>query len=249
VIITLSSGKKKIEFLKQCFDQSSFSTIRLLENGLLATPFVLFLFYKSAWLFTPIVFACSTLVVYMPIQIKTHVSIPTPFGKFPFEFTRGFRQYFLGYLALYFICYFAISEDNFNLALICLLGVFLINDIYYSPIEPNYYVWIYSHSPLQFLLHKFSVIALFSLLPALPIVIALFYLFTSSYLLILLAIIAGIGYTALFMLGKYKSFPFEVSVTDGFIIAASVVFPPFLLLSLPIFYLYAIKNLKLCLHD
>jgi hypothetical protein len=187
--------------------------------------------------------------VFIPVRIKTNITVPTPFGRLPFEFTRGVRKLFALYFIAFFITYFAIEANNFNLGLFLLMVTFILSSTYYSSAEPLYYLWVYYHNPKLFIKHKFRTILIYSLLPGLPITISLFIFFPTYYWVVLIALLVGIMYVVLFMLAKYANYPHEMSITDGVIVAACVMFPPTTLIIIPFFYFRSIKSLSKILHD
>jgi hypothetical protein len=243
------SSKKRVEFLERCFKENEFYRIRILENGILALPFVCFLIYKNETLLSIGLLLSSFILTLLPVRAKFNITIPTPFGKFPFEFTRGFRRFFLLHFVAYFVTYFAIESNNFNLSIFILLITFLISAVYYSFVEPLYFLWIYNHNPKLFIRHKLRTIFMYSLVLELPIAISLFIFFPAQYWITLIALLIGISYVALFMLMKYVSYPFGVTFADELIVAACVLYPPLILVVAPLFYYRSVKTLSKFLHD
>lgn len=248
-LIISISGAERTHFLKQCFKAKQYYKIRLIENGGLALPFACFLVYKNAPILSLLFLIIALTLAYIPTWIKPNITIPTPFGKLPFEFTRGFRRFFVLVFASYFIAYFAIESNNFNLGLFLLLATFILSSTYYSPTEPFYYLWIYNHNPKLFIIHKFRTILIYSLLPGFPITISLFIFFPTHYWMILIALLVGIQYIILFMLAKYANYPHELSISDSIILTASVLFPPLMLIIIPFFYYRSVKTLSKILYD
>ena len=249
VCLTYASSAKRIEFLQQCFKESDYYKIRMLENGLLALPFVGFLIYKNEVLLPIGLLLSAFMLPLIPLRTNFNFTLPTPFGKFPFEFTRGFRRFFLFHLLAYFVTYFAIASNNFNLAIFILLAAFLLNAIYFSYAEPLYYVWIYNFNPKLFLRHKLRTVFIYSLVLVAPIAVLLFVFFPFEFWITLIALLVGIAYVVLFMLMKYANYPHEASITEGFVGAACVVFPPLILISAPFYYYRSHKTISNILHD
>lgn len=235
--------------MKRCLNPKEYIKVRLLENGLLAVPFAGTLIYKSAFLLAAVFMVAAFALLLLPAAAKLNRTIPSPFGRFPFEFTRGFRRFFLLYFVAYAITYFAIVANNFNLGAFFLLMSFLLNATYSSYAEPLNYVWIYHHSPKRFLAHKLRAILVYSIWPALPVAIALIVFFPTYFWVIPILLCLGTAYTAMFMLAKYASYPYEMSITDGLLLSVSVVFPPLLLITIPLFYRRSLKTLNPLLRD
>lgn len=243
------SRNERSEFLQACFKTKEYHRIRLMENASLILPFLAVLIWKGELFISLPLLTIALVLVYLPIRARFSMWIPTPFGRYPFEFTRGFRRTILLYFLAYILSYFAVHANNFNLAAILILATFLISATNFSVAEPVYYVWIYKQGPKYFLFEKVRVILLYVLLPSLPIAVALFIFFPITYWLTLIGLLVGVGYVLVFMLAKYASYPFELSISDGFVIVACIFFPPFMLIALPYFYLRSIKTLSTILHD
>jgi hypothetical protein len=249
IALSFTDSSKRIEFMKQCLNAKDYLNIRLIENGLLALPIVCFLIYKDEPILA-LIFALSAFALLLiPASAKLNRTIPSPFGRFPFEYTRGFRRFFLLYLTCYGITFFAILANNFNLGTFILLLSFLLNATYYSYAEPLHYLWIHHHNPKHFIAHKLRTIIIYSVWPALPIAIALLVFFPSYFWVIPIALSLGILYIVLFMFAKYASYPYEMSITDGLIVSVSIVIPPLLLISIPLFYHRSLKALNPLLRD
>lgn len=249
IVGTISTSRKRNEFIQQVFKTKVFFKIRLLENGSLALPFSCVLFYKGELLLTLLLMLAASTMALVPANAKLNKTIPSPFSRFPFEFTRGFRRFLLLHIIAYVLTYFAIESRNFNLIAFFLLVSFLISAAYYSFAEPLYYLWIYQHNPKLLVRHKLRIIFTYSMIPVIPIAASMFIFFPLYHWLTLLLLLIGIMFVILFMLVKYANYPFEMSITDGFIVAASILFPPISLITIPIFYYRSMKNLNKILSD
>jgi len=249
MFIVFISTTKRIEFLKQCFRAKEFINIRILENGVTAIPFVFILIYNGSLSLAILFLLIALILTFLPASIRLNRVIPSPFSRFPFEFTRGFRRTFFLHIIIYVFTYFAIESKNFNLSAFFLLVSFLISATYYSFAEPLFYLWIYQHSSKLLIEHKLIIIFTYSMVTVIPIVVSMIIFFPSHYWVILLLLLIGIMYVVLFMLAKYANYPFEISITDGFIVAASILFPPVALISVPFFYYRSMKGLNKILRD
>lgn len=247
--IVLIANSKRIEFLQHCFKTINYQKIRLLENTVMVSFFVGYLLYQQAFVVAPVLVLIAVFLSF--IQLKTNISIviPSPFGRFPFEFTRGFRRLFFVYFAAYLLSYWAIVANNFNFGLVILLATFLASAAFYSHLEPTYYVWIHSGNSKRFIGKKLRTIALYSLLPSIPVISILFMFFPENYWMIIAGVCSGILYVITFMLAKYANYPHELSITDGFITAGCIFVPPLMLIIIPVFYYRSAKNLRSLLYD
>ena len=123
-IALLTIGKlselHRCNFLKTCFPRHTYRNIRILENIILGIPFIAFLLYKQEYQYLPIIFL-SVLAFYdYNYRNIWNFTIPTPFGKRPYEFTRGFRNTFFIFPLAYSLCIIGINVNNFNLSLFSL---------------------------------------------------------------------------------------------------------------------------------
>lgn len=216
----------------------------MLENGSLALPFSCVLFYQGELPLGLLLILVALSLILLPASAKLNTVIASPFGRFPFEFTRGFRRFFILFITSYVIVYFAVISNNFNLAGLSLLTTFLVSATYYSTTEPLYYVWVYWNDPKRFIRHKLRIIFVYSIVPAIPIATTMIIFFPPDFWITLLLLLIGTMYVVVFMLAKYANYPFEMSITDGFIVAGSILFPPLLLVIIPIFYHRSLRTLN-----
>jgi hypothetical protein len=79
--------------------------------------------------------------------------------------------------------------------------------------------------------------------------IALTVFFPAYFWVIPILLFLGTAYVTVFMLAKYGSYPYEMSITDGLILSVSILFPPLLLITIPFFYHRSLKTLNPLLRD
>ncbi|MBC8753670.1 ABC transporter permease [Kordia sp. YSTF-M3] len=242
--LKLGSVKRNI-FLKKCFLPEAYWKVRILENTLFVLPFSSFLCYKQAFIEALIIHSCAIALSFFNTIGMRSITIPTPFGKKPFEFVIGFRNTFWVFPLLYTLTFIAISVNNYNLGIFSLIGAFVCCMSYYSKQEPLYYIWVHSMSPKEFLNHKIKTALLFSSILLLPIAIGLSFFFPLSTLQITaLFLLLGFCFICVTILGKYSNYPSQVPIAQAFAMLISILFPPLLLLIIPLFYKRAIKNLN-----
>jgi hypothetical protein len=236
---------KRTVFLKKCFPPETFWKVRMLENTLFILPFSSFLCYKQAFIEIILIHVGAIVGSFFNnLGIKS-ITIPTPFGKKPFEFVIGFRNTFWVFPLLYMLTFISVSVDNYNLGIFSLIGGFVCCMSFYSKQEPLYYIWIHSMSPKEFLNQKIKTAFLFSSILLVPIVIGLTVFFPLSTLQItLLFVLLGFSFIMVTILGKYSNYPSQVPIAKAFAMIISVMFPPLLLLIIPFLYKRAIKNLN-----
>jgi len=243
-IISKLNSANRNDFLKVCFSTKKYFQLRMIENMILTFPFVLFLIYKSEYLCALILPILSELIALVNIDNKLNFTIPTPFFKYPFEFTVGFRNTFFVFAFVYFLTFMAIYVGNFNLGFFTILVVFITCMSFYSKPERAYYVWIFSLNPKSFLFRKIMIALLFSTILSLPILLSMSIFFPDKIWILL--IFQGIGYIYLttVILAKYADFPEEINFSQGVLFFLGLVFPPFILVIIPLFYSQSVYSLN-----
>ena len=248
-VVNLLSGEQRQDFIDQCFHVNEAKRIRVIENLLLSFPFAIVLGYHFEFVLSAIVLLGSVLLVYVPIVSPVKYVLPTPFGGRPFEFIRGFRKQLLIFPFLYLLTYFSIHSENFNMSMVVLLISFIVSGNFYSPIEPEQYVWIHGYGARKFLMKKIGTAIIYGLILSAPIAIAQLTFFPFETIYVLAGLVVGLIYLSLFAIGKYCNFPSDMSISDGLKIAACIFFPPLAIFVIPHLFLKAKNNLTILLHD
>ena len=137
-----------------------------------------------------------------------------------------------------------ISVGNLNLGIFSLILTLLSCLNYYTNSEDEFYVWIFSLTPKEFVRYKLKNIIHYSTILCLPIIISLSIFFYTK-----IDIIVGfqfLGYLFIFttMLAKYSVFPEKLNIRFVIVFALTVWLPPLLLLIIPYLYLQSTKKLK-----
>lgn len=249
VVVSLSlcgilSEIKRNEFLKTTFKTSEYRQIRIVENLLVSAPFILFLLYKLLFLSAVILMVASVLLSLIKIKTIFSFTIPTPFNKKPFEFTVGFRNTFYLFPVAYVLACIAVSIDNFKLGVFAMMSLFAISLSFYSKPEDEFYVWSFSLNSRQFLFEKIKTALLYASFLIIPIVLVLGTAFYQNGLYILLWFLIGYAFLIAVVTAKYTVFPDEMNLTQGFLIAVSLFFPPLLLFVIPYFFSQSVNRLK-----
>lgn len=243
------TAKDRSDFLHTVFGDQENRRIRVLENGILSLPFVVVLAIKGAFWELSVLLLLGSVLAIFSFHSSTNLSIPTPFAKQPFEFTVGFRKTFFIFPIAYGLTIIAISVDNLNLGIFSMLLLFLTAMNYYLKPEPQYYVWIHSHTPNAFLFYKIRVATKNMLLLCSPILLGLLAFYPSNYGLLLLFFMAGLLLLCTVIMAKYAAYPRELNLPETILLALSIVLPLFVVFTLPFFYSKALKQLNSILHD
>lgn len=245
-IVTILSlnGVKRNDFLKTNFDRTRYNMLRMIENGLVVLPFLLYLIYEGEFLLALALVSIAFLLAFYKTGKSWSKTIPTPFRKFPFEFIIGFRKTFWFIGIAYFLMGKGMQVDNFNLSLFGLFLIFLCSMTYYANAEDEYFVWIYNINAKEFLKKKLITslicISILSFIGLLLLLIGYpnnFWITLGVY---------GIGYMFLtsMIYVKYSAFPHELSIPQLIIYAISLIFPPILFVTMWIFYSQSKKRLE-----
>ena len=247
--ISKLSEPRRNDFLKSVYNKYNYKKLRILENILYCLPFTLFLIYKKQFIFSIIINFFVVLITLFNFSTNLNITIPTPFSKKPFEFTVGFRKTFYVFPIAYFLTYISVSVGNFNLGVFSMLLIGITCFSYHSKTENEYFVWNYNLSSKEFLLKKTKTCLTYFLILSLPIIISLGISFFNQINILIVFILLSYAYLTAIIFAKYSSFPNEMSLSQVILIGLSFMFPPILLIFIPLFYSQSIKKLNTILND
>ncbi|MCC6726896.1 MAG: ABC transporter permease [Saprospiraceae bacterium] len=235
--------RSRNDFLKSIFKIKKYRTIRLLENSAIALPFLIILLIKGDYWIAFATIAGAIAMAFIQIGRSSNFTLPTPFGRWPFEFTAGFRKTFYLHLFAYFLTIMGIWVNNFNLGIFSILVVFVVCLTYYGELEADYYIWVHSQKSKSFLWHKIKTALLYSSLLSLPITGVLCGFYPQFFHIILAVQLLGYSYLSCFILAKYAAFPHPISLPQSILFAVCFAMPPLLLLVIPYFYRQSTQKL------
>ena len=246
-ILSVFGGRERNNFLQITLKKADYRKIRIIENTLLAFPFVVFCIIQGEYLS-----GLAILILGAAISLFNQVSsfdfvLPTPFSKRPFEFTSGFRASFWLFLLAYFFSYQSIRVGNFNLGIFSLCLPFLTILSFYVKPEPLFYVWVHAQNPRAFLTKKLKTAFLFSFLVSLPILLSLLFFFPERGFLLFAFELLGFLFVFSALLGKYAYYPSELNLIASLALGLCFLVPPVLLVILPFFFIRAKQNLQFIL--
>lgn len=232
------------DFLRSTFPRRLYARISLLENLILALPFLLFLLLRVAWL--PGIALAVVVSALSRIRPRGSASMnfPTPYSRLPFEFTRGFRLSWAFYVFIIFLLFMAVITPNSNLGVFAMLLIFPQAAYFYFEPEDPYWVWIYADTPASFLQFKIRLALTLANLTALPAFLLLFAFFPEQFPLLLGAMLLGSLWLVTTILAKYSVFPEKMQLPQELILIASIFLPPSMLLSIPWLFRRACNNLQ-----
>jgi len=232
------------DFLKICFTDKTYRSVRIAENLIIALPFLAFLLYKQRFFLALLLSVLMIFSATVNTRARFSFVIPTPFSKNPFEFTVGFRNTIYLFALTYGLTVIAVVVDNFNLGAFALIVTLLIPCGFYMKPENSYYVWQFNLSPARFLYYKMKTAFVYSLLLSLPIILVLSVFYLENAWIPVLCFILGYAFLVLFILIKYACFPDETGIPEGIVIVLCFIIPPLLLVMIPYYFNQAVKQLK-----
>ena len=239
---------KRNELMRILFNQSRYRIIRMTENILMVTPFNLYMIVNG-YLAQALILTLFAALTSIWSPKMTSYTLPTPFGRIPFEFASGFRASFLLFLIAICLLVAGSVYANFNLSVSSILLISVTCFFYYLNAEDEYLVWIFKKDPPGFLLHKFtSAFIYFSTSNFIPLTV-LAVSFPENIMISFGVYLAGLIYLLLIILAKYASFPSDLNIPYGLLFGFTIFFPPFILLSFPYLYIRSKQKLSDFLYD
>ncbi len=247
--LTLPLNEKgRNDFLKITF-LNNYKRLRIFENLLITAPFLLFLLIQHSFWYPLFIIAYSIIISIFNFNTSVNRTLPTPFGKQPFEFLVGFRKTFFLLPLAYYLAYQSFILNDYHPGLIAIFMMIAICISFYSIPEKEIFVWWFNLSPRNFLLNKVKTALLYSTCLTLPIILLLVAFFPSEIIMVLAILLLSNLYLITAIFKKYSNFPYPASITEGLLFGISFVFPPLLLLVTPMFYSQAIRSLNLILKN
>lgn len=249
IVLQLNEYRRN-EFIKSIFPVREYFKIRMLENSIVCLPFVAFLFYKQIIILPLVLLTVSIILAFFSFKSINNITIPTPFGKKPFEFPMGFRKTFYIFPLAYYLTVQSVLSGNINLGIAAFLLIALVVLTYYSKPEDQYYIWSYTVSAKTFILGKIKTGFLLFTLLSLPSTVPLILFFPNELDTMIIFVLISYVYIITIILAKYSAYPNKVNATEGMFIGMSVMFIPILVVIIPLLYIKSIKQLKPILeHD
>ena len=242
------SERERNDFLRATFSMGEYRQIRMGENCGLVLPFAAYLLYAGQYALAGGLLLSALLLSQIQFGHRLHFTLPTPFYRYPFEFTQGFRRFWWLYLLAYFVGYKAVEVNNFNLGAGSLVFVFLLGISHYAQPENPYFVWIYASTARGFLFKKMATGLGYSSILALPLVLGLGWHFHGQVWILLGVQCLGYLFLATMLLAKYSAFPNEMSLPQALLLGLSFWFPPLLLFVIPLFYTRSLQRLNVVLQ-
>jgi hypothetical protein len=243
------SASGRNNFIKSVYSANQYHAIRLAENSLVCLPFLGYLLYQGFFLEAGALLLAALLLSLFRFNAMSSFVVPTPFYKYPFEFLVGFRKVFLLLPIAYALAVIGYFAKNNNLGIAAMLFVFALCISFYNAPEKSIFVWIYKASPKQFINQKISIGLKYSSFLTLPILLFLCVVSPENADVYLLFQLGGYAFLIAVIIAKYASFPEQISMPHGIVIAVCLAMPPLILLVIPFLFNKAVLNLKSILND
>ncbi len=231
------------EFLKNTYSKADCQKIRLLENLILVTPFVCVLVYQQAYFESLILYIIGGISSYFNEINRFRWVLSTPFYRFPFEFTSGFRRSYWVFGLCYALAVVSVNMGNFYMGAFSLILTLSTCWSFYAKPEPDFYVWIHAETPSSFLWKKMKIALFYGVMISLPLLLVLSLVFPEKTYILLIIEGAGMLYLMTILLGKYAYFPAEINISASVLLTMSLFFPPFLVFLIPYLYVRSKRNL------
>jgi hypothetical protein len=234
----------RLRFFAVHFSKPSIRNMNLLQALILSIAPLLVLLLARQFMLAGIFIALMLLRALVPLQIAANKTIPSPFGRWPYEFTRGFRLRFWLLPLCVFILIMAWKTSNPNLGLFAIAIPYLMCIGFQLNPEDSHFVWIHHHSPGAFLWHKIKISIRYTALLGIPLSIAHLIVFPSAWLANAVLCLTGFALVITALLAKYATFPSELNLLAAFVLINSMFFPPLMLLAIPVLFNKAARNIQ-----
>lgn len=241
-ILINMSNKEHNRQLKIIYNQKKHNIIRIIENGIVALPFLLYLLYEKEFIMVLILSFAAILLAIISISNNFQRTIPTPFSKWPFESIIGFRKLFLLFGLLYFLIFKAIQVGNYNLGMVSYGALYFVFMAGYFKPEPKYFVWIFNDIPNGFFKRKIRDVFICSSILTIPALISLIFFLPQNFMIPIAISLVGFIFLISMIFAKYSAYPREMNLPQGILFALSLWFPPMLLFVIPLFYKRSKQN-------
>jgi hypothetical protein len=235
-VLSQLSDKGRLDFLRVTFTRRRLRQIRLAENALLALPFGLALALGlQLWPLVALALGAPLLSL-VSMGRRGNWVVPTPFGRWPFEYVVGFRWTFWLPPLLGFVTYQAIKVDNANLGIAVMAVWWLVMASFHQRAEHEHFVLLHKGGITSFLRGKITIAALASNALSLPFALATCIAWPSNSGLVVVAQLAGTAFVVTWLLAKYAHYPEPLGLLPSLVLLAAVLCPPVMLLLIPHFY-------------
>ncbi len=255
-ILAKGSTVKRNNFLYLNYSNGLFYLLRMVENLIVISPFVIFYLVQNEILKSMSLILVAFAMVLLRSRSVKSIVILQPFSKYDYEWIAAFRKYFLLPIPFLIGYCMGIIVHNYSLSLVC-GGVLMLNLAlpFQETIEKPVFIWQYKLSAVSFLKEKAKRIFNYSLC-----FIGFFLLIIAfnpgKWLSILFVCFWCLLTVIVSLITKYSRYPSSTSsVNQSLLVGASLaaLFQPYLI-PVVLFLAYSqlnnsIRSLKAILDD
>jgi hypothetical protein len=243
-VINEARTPRRIQFLRSIYSSGRFHKIRILEDLIVASPFIIPLLIQRHLIHAVVLAVFAAATSSWGFNWKVMRTIPTPFGSRPFEFAVGFRKTFVFILIAYGVAILSIPVGNANLGMVAYLALFVIIATYYLEPEQVHFVWSYSLEARRFIIEKIKTCLLHMSMLNLPALLLIAVFYPGSWMQLMAVFIIGHCFVIMMLLAKYAAYPERIGLSESVLIGLCVYLPPAMLVLIPYFYTRSLQRLK-----
>lgn len=244
IIIYLLSDTDRIKFYKQTYSKKTFLQVRFFENMLVSIPFIICLISFKAIIPAVVLFLILSTSIFINPNVTSLIALPTPYYKYPFEFTAGFRLSWPILIIHYIIYINAVAVSNSYLGTFTLISTALCSTLYYQFQEASFFIWIYNLDSKNFIFYKLKIALSYTLLTCLPLLITSIIVWPYMTHWILLLLFFALLFISSIITAKYVMYPNIFNLPLALLLSIGFVIPPLLLFIYPYLYRRASRNLN-----
>ena len=241
-------SSEKFEFLGLQFSKRDIRYIRLIEHQAIALPFLVVLLVTGQYLLSFILLIAVTLYAQVRFKGLHFNGLPSPYKRFPFEFTIGFRKNILFLLLAYAIGITGCVVGNYNIAIFGMMILSFIMMNYYGLPEARIIIWEDIRSSKALLHYKLVVGLRYFVLTILPLFAGILFFYPAYWHYSLLWLLILTSYFLFFILMKYYAYPDMMSLPHTIYFIACIIIPPLMLYFAYRFYRNSLNNIKMALR-
>jgi hypothetical protein len=232
------------DFLNTNLGNLNISAIRITRNLLISIPLIVLFLVFNKWPQILALFVLAFLFSWIKTPQLKLFALPTPYRKYPFEFIIGFRRYFWIWTILIPMIYVSKIYQNDALAIFAFVVILLVQLQFFNIQEPTWYIWNEAKTPSEFLYFKIRIGLICSLISNTIPAILLSVILPESAIIIASLWALSLVLCPFAIVCKYAFIPSQLPALQGFLFAFNIIFPPFLLFSIPYLFKKAELNLK-----
>lgn len=246
-MILNKSTTRKEAMMRQIYSSSTYLQIMTVENCIIAIPFIITLLLHQYLIYAALLFLISIALSLVPKIQFGNKAIQSPYYHWPYEFSIGFRRTYILLFFLLIIFCIGLYVENYNLSLVIILIIQLIFMSYYIEADEHYAIWLHKPCAKKFLSKKILIALWYSFASTFLLVILLLISNPNDYILILGLYLLSFIFLVSIILMRYACYPRAINIPEIIIMILAVIFPPLLLIIIPFYIQKSLDKIKLIL--